>query len=111
MINYVFMNDKYWQKGRLIGIYNKDQYLFEVDGRNENITNENLRLTIDGPDGISTTLHEIFPNIFIEVTVTNSKGNYATVTIPSGPREYPSTKLTRKDKLQKVHYLYVYFNF
>jgi hypothetical protein len=103
MINYVFIKNKYWQKGKLIGIYNKDQYIFEVDGRNENITNENLRVSVES--GTTTTLYEIFSNIFIEVNVSNSKGNYITLAIPAGFYEYPITKLAKADQIQKVSYL------
>jgi hypothetical protein len=105
MINYVFINNKFWQQGKLIGVYNNDQYLFEANGRNENVTSENLRVTTNRAEGTNATLHEIFPNIYIEVNVTNIKGNYATLSVPSGFYEYPTTKLTKMDKIQQIRYL------
>jgi hypothetical protein len=60
MINYIFINNQYWQKFKLIGIYNHDNYIFDVDGRNENIPNENLRVTMDRGEGTSVSFFEIF---------------------------------------------------
>jgi hypothetical protein len=105
MINYIFINNQYWQKGKLIGIYNKDNYIFELDGRNENIQNENLRVTTDRGEGTSVSLFEIFPNIFIEAVITSTKGSYVTLNITNNFYDYTVQKLAKTSQIKTINYM------
>jgi hypothetical protein len=96
MIEYAIINEKFWQKGKLIGIYNRDDYIFQIDERNELLSEDKIKITNIGNE---TTLYEIFPNTYVEVLVTNKRGNYATINIPKGYHEYPSRQLTTMNKL------------
>jgi hypothetical protein len=104
MINYVYINDRYWQKGKLQGIFNINQYIFEIDQRTENVPGENIRITSE-TEGTDITLYEIFPNVFIEATIVNTKGNYVTLNVPAGFYDYDTTKLAKRNQILKLKYM------
>jgi hypothetical protein len=96
MIEYAIINDKYWQKGKLIGIHNRDDYIFQINDRNEILSEDKLRINNHGTDII---LYEIMDNIYVEVTLASKRGGFATIVIPKGHNEYPIRKLTRTSQL------------
>ena len=96
MIEYAIVNEKYLQKGKLIGILNRDDYIFQIDSRNEFLSEDKIKVSVIGNE---TTLYEIVPNSYVEVLVTNKRGNYATINIPKGFHDYPTRRLTTTDRL------------
>jgi hypothetical protein len=96
MIEYAIINDKYWQKGKLIGIHNRDDYIFQMNDRNEMLSEDKLRIVSSGKN---MTLYEIMDNVYVEVVVASRRGNFASINIPKGHHEYPSRQLTRMNQL------------
>ncbi len=96
MIEYAIINDKYWQKGKLIGIHNRDDYIFQMNDRNEMLSEDKLRINSNGND---MTLHEIMDNVFVEVIIVSRRGNFAAINIPKGNHDFSLRKLTRINQL------------
>ncbi len=105
MIEYAIINDKYWQKGKLIGIHNRDDYIFQMNDRNDLLSEDKLRLNNNGTD---IKLYEIMNNLYVEVSVACEKGGFSSIIIPKGHHEYPIRQLTRTNQLISKSFKYYY---
>jgi hypothetical protein len=105
MIEYAIINEKYWQKGKLIGIHSRDDYIFQMNDRNEMLSEEKLRINSKGSDII---LYEIMDNLFVEVTIISKKGGFVSIHIPKGVHDYPVRHLTRITNIITKSFRYIF---